>query len=127
MSCVSTGKDNTVRSVSQTYLATEFFSHGFFLSLEHLVQLMSQGTLFGKQCFEDYQYARCLRVEAWNAVPKMPKRGEAWQPLPAPPANLVNVSPQTHRQPTWGAVTSYLTTSRKHFFKALGKKREKKR
>lgn len=51
--------------------------HGILLSLEHLVQLISQRTLFRKHCFQCYQYERYFRADAQNTVPDTPRRHRA--------------------------------------------------
>lgn len=76
MNCVSTegGSVSYVMSLKLIWPQKAFLFHGIFLSLEHLVQLMPQGTLFRKHRFEDYQYERYFRVDAQNLVPDTPRR-----------------------------------------------------
>lgn len=61
-----------------------------------------------------------LRLGTWT------QEGQGRHPLPAPPATPVNVFLQTHRQPTWRAVTSYLPPSIKHFLSFREKNKKKK-
>lgn len=62
----------------------------------------------------------CLEQCAWYS-----QEGQSWH-LWAPLATLVNISPQTSRQPSWGADTSNLSTSREHFSLHFRKKGGKK-